>query len=301
MLSVMGRRRAENFIWVILLASLWCVGATIRPVFAEVAVPPLQQRVTDLTGTLTDTERQDLENRLAHLETQKGSQMAILIVPTTRPETIEQYGIRVVDQWKLGRKGVDDGLLILVAKDDREFRIEVGYGLEGVIPDAIAKRVTDEIMLPYFRDGNFYGGLRAGTAQLAKLIEGEPLPPPKQPRTNGEGFGVGMLALLVIVFGLGAVLRMIFGRFLGALIGGGGAGAWVWLAAGSIAGAVFAAIIAFVIVLVGGAFMGGNRMYRGGGFGGGIGGGGFGGGGFGGGGFGGGGGGFGGGGASGRW
>jgi len=115
---------------------------------ADAAIPPLKARVTDLTGTLSTNEATQLEQKLAAFEARKGSQIAVLIVPTTQPETIEQYSIRVVDAWKLGRKGIDDGVLLLVAKQDRTVRVEVGYGLEGVLPDAVAKRITDEIIVP---------------------------------------------------------------------------------------------------------------------------------------------------------
>ncbi len=112
------------------------------------AIPPLKTRVTDITGTLTDGQLAGLEAKLWDFEKRKGSQVAVLIVPTTQPEAIEQYSIRVFDQWKLGRKGVDDGILLLVAKDDRKLRIEVGRDLEGVIPDAIAKRIIVEAIAP---------------------------------------------------------------------------------------------------------------------------------------------------------
>src|SRR5574340_907947 len=127
---------------------------------ADVAVPPLKSRVTDLTGTLSANEAVQLEQKLAAFEEKKGSQIAVLIVPTTQPETIEQYAIRVAEAWKLGRKGVDDGVLLLIAKNDRTLRIEVGYGLEGVLPDAIAKRIIDELIVPAFRQGDFAAGLR---------------------------------------------------------------------------------------------------------------------------------------------
>jgi uncharacterized protein len=257
----------------------------------EIAVPAITQRVTDLTGTLDSQQQAALESRLAQLEQQGGSQVAVLIVPTTQPEAIEQYSIRVVDQWKLGRKGVDDGILILIAKNDRQMRIEVGYGLEGAIPDAIANRIVDEIMAPHFRQGDFYGGLAAAVDQLARLIEGESLPAP-QARSQGTWEG----ALPLILFGglaVGAILRGIFGNFLGGALNGGLIGAAVWLLGGGLLVALVLAVIAFVITLSGGlGFMHG--MGRGG-FGG------LGGGGFGGGGFSGGGGGFGGGGASGSW
>ena len=144
-----------------------------------VAVPPFTALVIDQTGTLSPAEQSALETRLTALQKRKGSQIAVLLVPTTSPEAIEQYSLRVVEDWKLGRKGVDDGVLVLVAKDDRAVRIEVGYGLEGAIPDSVARRVIDERITPRFRDGDFYGGVRDGVDQLIRLAEGEKLPPPK--------------------------------------------------------------------------------------------------------------------------
>ena len=135
-----------------------------------VAIPPLKTRVTDITGTLTDGQLAGLEAKLWDFEKRKGSQVAVLIVPTTQPEAIEQYSIRVFDQWKLGRKGVDDGILLLVAKDDRKLRIEVGRDLEGVIPDAIAKRIIVEAIAPRFREGDFYGGTTAGVDRIMRSI-----------------------------------------------------------------------------------------------------------------------------------
>src|SRR3990172_8613367 len=173
----------------ILLALLLLCGAAQ----AEVAVPPLTQRVTDLTSTLDAQQIQTLASRLAEFEANKGAQLAVLIVPTTQPESIEQFGIRVVEAWKLGRKGVDDGALLLVAKDDRTLRIEVGYGLEGVIPDAIAKRIVSEIIVPRFREGDFAGGIRAGVEQMIRLVDGEPLPPPAEQRDDGAGGAWTML------------------------------------------------------------------------------------------------------------
>ncbi|HLY51615.1 MAG TPA: YgcG family protein, partial [Steroidobacteraceae bacterium] len=157
----------------------------------EVAVPPLRARVTDLTGTLSAAQRQALEERLAAFERRKGSQIAVLVLPTTLPETIEQYSIRVADAWKAGRKKIDDGVILVVAKDDRKLRVEVGYGLEGAIPDAVAKRVVSDVIAPHFREGDFYGGIAAGTDALMKLIDGEPLPAPAQGRaqSNEEGYG----------------------------------------------------------------------------------------------------------------
>ncbi len=133
---------------------------------AEQPVPPLAARVTDETGTLTAAERATLEQSLKDFETRKGSQIAVLIVPTTQPETIEQYSIRVVEQWKLGRANVDDGALLIIAKNDRALRIEVGYGLEGVLTDATSRRIIDELIVPSFRRGDFYGGVSAGVGRM---------------------------------------------------------------------------------------------------------------------------------------
>src|SRR5271156_3318519 len=127
---------------------------------ADVPVPVLNARVTDLTGTLNAQQKSDLEARIAAYEAKRGSQIAVLLLPTTKPEEIEQYSIRVADAWKIGRKGVDDGLILIVAKDDRRVRIEIGYGLEGAIPDSVARRVIDERITPRFREGDFYGGVR---------------------------------------------------------------------------------------------------------------------------------------------
>src|SRR6266699_1668333 len=145
----------------------------------EVAVPPLKARVTDLTGTLTAAQIQTLEARLRDFERGKGSQIAVLMLPSTQPETIEEYSIRVADAWKIGRSKIDDGVILVIAKNDRKLRVEVGRGLEGAIPDAVAKRVVSDVIAPHFRTGDFYGGVAAGTDAVMKLIEGEGLPAPK--------------------------------------------------------------------------------------------------------------------------
>ena len=150
---------------------------------SEVALPTLTERVTDLTGTLSADEKASLTASLTALEKDKGAQVAIVMLPTTQPEAIEQFSIRLADAWKIGRKGVDDGVIIIVAKNDRKMRIEVGYGLEGAIPDAIAKRIVAEQMGPRFREGDFAGGLKAAVATLDKVIRGEPLPAPEIART----------------------------------------------------------------------------------------------------------------------
>ena len=232
------------------------------PVAAEVAVPPLRARVTDLTATLDDAQRQSLEQALAAFEARKGAQLAVLIVPSTQPETIEQYAVRVQERWKLGRKGVDDGVLLVVAKDDRRLRIEVGYGLEGIIPDAVAKRVIEEDIAPRFRQGDFHGGIRAGTERLMRLIDGEPLPPPKAsdgPAPGPDWVGGAVVALLVF----GGILRAIFGRFLGALLAGGIMGAVVWFVFSVLSWSMIAGVVAFIVMLVVDG-SGGGRSWSGG-------------------------------------
>jgi uncharacterized protein len=267
--------------------------------WAQVAVPPLKARVTDLTATLTREQQAGLERMLQEFEARKGSQVAVLMVPTTAPEAIEQYALRVAEQWKVGRKKVDDGAILVVAKDDRALRIEVGYGLEGVLNDATASRIIREIIVPRFREGDFYGGINAGLDRMIRLIDGEPLPEPARtsaPAAQGGWMQLLPVLLVVALIG-GAILRAMLGRFLGATATGGAVGLLAWVLAGAVGIALIAGVLAFIFTLGGG---GGARHY--GGFpGGGIG---FprgrGGGGFGGG-FRGGGGGFGGGGASGRW
>src|SRR3954468_967079 len=146
---------------------------------ADIAVPPLSGRVVDQTGTLSSADIDSLTWRLEELETRKGSQLAVLIVPTTAPETIEQYSIRVAEAWKVGRKKIDDGAILVVAKNDRKLRIEVGYGLEGALNDVTAKRIIDEIITPKFRTGDFAGGISAGVDRIVRLIDGEKLPAPE--------------------------------------------------------------------------------------------------------------------------
>jgi len=250
---------------------------------ADVAVPPLQARVTDLTGTLSADQKTRLEDELKAFEARKGSQIAVLLVPTTQPEAIEQYSIRVVEQWKLGRKGVDDGVLLLVAKEDRALRIEVGYGLEGVIPDAVAKRVVDDIIAPYFKQGDFYGGIEAGVNRLIRLVDGEPLPPPKQADSTDAFLDEYFPFIFVAVLIGGSLLRVFLGSFFGASVAGGITGLVGWIASGSLVTGLVAGVVVFFFVLAG-LGGGGGGFSRGGG-----------------GGFSGGGGGFGGGGASGRW
>jgi uncharacterized protein len=288
--------RAIRLLFVLLLAvSAW----------AEVAVPPLKGRITDLTGTLKPEQVASLEQLLQSFEARKGSQIAVLMVPTTAPETVEQYALRVGEQWKIGRKKVDDGAILVVAKDDRALRIEVGYGLEGALNDATASRIIREVIVPRFRGGDFFGGISAGVDRMIRVIDGEPLPAPAKaaPPAN-EGVLQFLPVLLILALVAGAILRRLLGRFVGSLATGGVVGGLAWLLVGTLAIALLAAVVAVIFTLMSGAGGNGRRYYGGFPGGGGWGGGGWGGGGFGGGGgggFGGGGGSFGGGGASGRW
>ena len=261
---------------------------------ALVEVPDFTARVIDLTQTLSEQQQTAFEAKLKSFEERKGSQIAVLIVPTTQPEDIAQYAIRVVDQWEVGRKDIDDGLLLLVAKDDRKMRIEVGYGLEGAIPDLYAKRIINEAITPKFKQGDFSGGIDAGLNVLIGLIDGEPLPEPTRAAMNGSQLESLMPLLLFGGMMSGLFLRSIFGAFLGSAANGGLIGSIVFFIGLSILGAGVLGVIAFFFTMMLGG-RGINGYSRGspssGGFGGGMSGG-----------FGGGmGGGFGGGGASGSW
>ncbi len=263
---------------------------------AQVAVPPLTGHVIDQTGTLTAEQKASLEQTLTAFEARKGSQLAVLMVGSTAPEAIEQYALRVGEQWKLGRKKVDDGAILVVAKADRTLRIEVGYGLEGALNDATSKRIIDETILPRFKQQDFYGGITDGVGQIIRVVDGEPLP---QPGTKG-GLGAGDVGnfgqyapiLFILALVGGGVLRAALGKVPGAVVTGGAVAVVAWLFAGALSIALIAGVAALFFTLMGGG-MGGRGMggyYGGMGRGGGRSGG-----------FSGGGGGFGGGGASGRW
>ena len=259
------------------------------------AVPELRARVTDPTGTLTAGEQAALERKLAAFEARKGAQLAVLVVASTRPEAIEQYSIRVAEAWGLGRAASDDGALLLVAKDDHALRIEVGYGLEGALTDALANRIIDQTIVPRFRAGDFAGGIEAGVDAMLAVIDGEELPPPEPGWAPGATSAFERhlpVALFVILVG-GPLLRRLLGAVLGPLLVGSVVSAIVWRATATLSIAlVFGLFAAAFAALAGqrahGAFRRGGLGWGGGG-------------GSGGGGFSGGGGGFGGGGASGRW
>ena len=309
------RERAATFLGAVLvsllpLTALAQAGAWDSTTGGLVAVPPLTARVTDLTRTLRADEQQALETKLANWETSTGNQLVVLMLPTTQPEPIEAYSIRVAEAWKIGRKGQDNGALLVVAKDDRKLRIEVGYGFEGVLTDATSRRIISDTISPLFRQGQFAAGLNAGVDRIIEVIaKGEPLAAPKAKSETRRGSGVNLETLLIILFVgvpvLGGLLRRMFGKVGGATVGAGLVGAGAWFLAGSILIGVIAAVIAWVVLLMFG--LAGTGLARGGQRGGSWGGGGWTGGsgggwsGGGGGGFSGGGGSFGGGGASGGW
>src|SRR5690348_3843869 len=294
-------RLAWLLLGLLLLAAGWGARAT--------EVPTLRRHATDLTGTLSAQQVDQLDAQLVALEKRKGAQLVVLMVGSTGEQDIESYSLAVAEQNKVGRKGTDDGVLLLVAKDDRRVRIEVGYGLEGAIPDAATARIIREYIAPRFREGDYYGGLHDAVGALTQLIDGEPLPLPVQGAPR-EHRGVGFHQTLFIGIFIAFFLRNLFGRanlFVRTPLGAGITGVVLWLVAASLGAAVLGAVIGGLFMLLPG---GGGRSIGRGGWGGwgGFGGGGFGGGGFGGGGFGGGGGGFsggggsfGGGGSSGSW
>lgn len=260
---------------------------------AQVAVPPLTGHVIDQTGTLTAEQKAALEITLTAFEARKGSQLAVLMVASSAPEEIEQYALRVAEQWKLGRKKVDDGAILVVAKNDRAMRIEVGYGLEGALNDLTSKRIINETILPRFKSQDFYGGITAGVDQVIRVVDGEPLPAPSARTSQGIG-DVQQYApmLFILALAVGGVLRAKLGKVPGSLVTGGVVAVIAWFVVGAISMALFAGVFALFVTLMGGGMLGRGMggYYGGGGRGG-----------HGGGGFSGGGGGFGGGGASGRW
>ncbi|ABD86896.1 TPM domain-containing protein [Rhodopseudomonas palustris] len=235
---------------------------------AQVAVPPLTGRVVDKTASLSSEAIARLDQKLQAFEARKGSQIAVLLVPTTQPEAIEQYSLRVAEAWKIGRKKIDDGAILLVAKNDRKLRIEVGYGLEGALNDVTAKRIIDEIITPKFKTGDFAGGVEDGVDKIIGVIDGEALPVPKPQHEWGEGaFNPEDLfnpVLIIAALALSGITRALLGRLGGALATGGLVGVIAWIVAASWITAGLAALLSFVFALFSDALTSG-----GGGFGGG--------------------------------
>ena len=219
---------------------------------ADVAVPPLSGRVVDQTGTLSASDISALTQTLKNLETRRGSQVAVLIVPTTAPETIEQYSIRVAEAWKIGRKKIDDGALLVVAKNDRKLRIEVGYGLEGALTDVTSKRIIDEIIVPKFRNGDFAGGISAGVDRIVAVIDGEKLPAPAQRQQSNSGslnFDPLNPFFIIPVLLLGGLIRSLLGRLIGSAVSGGLVALIAWYFFASLLAAVLAGVIAAIFVM----------------------------------------------------
>lgn len=239
---------------------------------AEVGFPPWTQRAIDLTGTLEPAQIRALNEKLAAFEARKGSQIGVLMLPTTQPESIAQFGIRVFDSWKLGRKGVDDGVIVLVAKEDDFWRIEVGYGLEGCLTDATATRIARDLMYPYFTHGDYYGGIDAGVDAIIKVVEAEPLPPPKHTAvsqrnegisglnallmdTSADVFSLSFMLILMLAVALGMMLNALLGNYLGrfssALVVGGLLALGIWyIAANLLLAFMAAAILVFTTLLL---------------------------------------------------
>ena len=259
------------------LALGWCVAQAQSQ--ALVPVPALESRVTDQTGTLTAAEQSELEQKLVAFEQRKGAQVALLMVRSTQPESIEQYSIRVVEAWKLGRDKPDDGVLLLVAKEDRKLRIEVGYGLEGALTDATANRIINETIKPLFRQNDYFGGVGAGLQQIQDVIDGEVLPPPdKRWERPSDKIGKLLPLYLLVVFVGGSVLRAVLGSGLGSVVTGAGAGLLTWLLTQMLGAALLTGFIGMALTLLLGAAGGISTGGFGGGLGGGLGRGGFGGG-----------------------
>jgi uncharacterized protein len=221
-----------------------------------VDIPPLTRRVSDLAGTLSIEQAAVLERKLAAFEATKGAQVAVLILPTTQPETIEQFGIRLFDAWKIGRKGVDDGVILIVAKDDRRLRIEVGYGLEGVLNDATVKRIIADTIAPRFKAGDIPDGVLAGVEAILKTLAGEPLPAVAQPSGAAlPGFAAisesVLFALLLVSIVGGTILRRLLGNLLGSAVLGSLTGFAGWLIVGGVTGAIVGVLAGLFLAVFG--------------------------------------------------
>jgi uncharacterized protein len=223
----------------------------IFPALALVAVPQLTGRVVDQTGTLSSGDIAQLTQKLADLQSRKGSQVAVLIVPMTDGEPIEQFSLRVAEAWKIGRKKIDDGALLVVAKNDRKLRIEIGYGLEGVLTDVTSKRIIDEIITPKFKSGDFAGGISAGIDKMIGLINGEKLPEPEPSHwDDGFNFDVFNPFWLFFAFVISGLFRSMLGRLLGSVATGGAVALLVWFLFGGLAAAFGIGVLAFLVAFI---------------------------------------------------
>lgn len=233
------------------------LAVTLLAPAAGADVPPLKARVTDLTRTLPAARVAQLEQRLAAFEQEKGVQVAVLMLGTVQPDSIEEYAVRAFEQWKLGRKGVDDGVLLVIAKDDRKLRIEVGYGLEGALNDATAKRIISDDIVPHFKRGDFTAGVEAGVERILRVAGGEPLPPVTATRSDGGSSGFPfnpewLIAGFLLFSVINGLLRAVVGRLPAAGIMGGLIGFIIWLVVTSAVAASIAGVIAFIFSLAAG-------------------------------------------------
>ncbi len=217
---------------------------------AQQAIPPLTGHVIDSTGTLSADAVEALEQKLAAFEERKGTQIAVLVVRTSAPEAIEPYALRVAEQWGIGRSGVDDGVVLVVALDDRRMRFEVGYGLEGAVPDALARRIIAETIAPRFYEGDYAGGLNAGLDALIGIIDGEPLPVPVAREPAAEPFTALPIVLMLAVF-VAPLLRRLLGSLLGSAAAGAGAGLIVWALSSVLFASLLAGAMVFALALTG--------------------------------------------------
>lgn len=255
------------------LLLVWCLLLSVLTSQAAdrlVDIPTLQSPVTDLTQTLSVEEQAALNQKLTQFSQQSGSQVAVLLLPSTQPEEISQFGIRLADAWKIGREKQDDGVIVIIAKNDRKMRIEVGYGLEGAIPDAIAKRIISEQMSPAFKQGQFYQGLDLATDTLIKLIQGERLPAPAQQAHKGHA-NDWMSLLPILMFAAiigGAILKGMLGDFPGSLVTGGLLGGLAGLLGATALIMGLIGLAAFVFTMAMGGRGMGSSPYIPGGFGG---------------------------------
>ena len=248
------------------LSIVFLLGVVIfstSPLLSEVKIPELSGRVIDQVGVLNQNQVNALEEKLKNLESQKGSQLAILVIPTTDGESIEQFSLRVVEEWKLGRKKVDDGILLLVVKNDRKMRIEVGYGLESALPDVICKRIISEQMRPSFKAGNYYEGIGKATDSIIKRVNGEELPKPdSEPAQESDSIGDTLGGIATIAF-----IIVVFGSSFASGFSSGGFGQWLISGIFALVGAIiqmgvlaagnfsilfipFAGIISFILFLL---------------------------------------------------
>lgn len=270
------------------LAVLLCCLFFLRmPAHAQLAVPALTAHVVDTTGTLTAVQMQALDSKLSAFELSRGAQVVILLVPTTQPEDITSYANRVANSWKMGRQEIGDGLLVVVAKNDRKVRIEVAKTLEGAIPDLAAKRIIEQAITPRFKQGDFAGGLDAGSDLIMKLITGEALPAPNSPakasNQNFEWMDMLIFAFIAVPI-MGSVARSLVGSKLGTLLTGAAAGGLAFFMTSSLFVAGLVTVVAMLFTLFsslahianattghrGGGWGQGSDRRRGGGFGGGF-------------------------------